>query len=195
MRGKRHTFRLGFLLVLAALSLAIAIFSSQAVFSQQAIPLSERNVTVTFISPAIQAARAATSTTDGYAVADTSDTPDSQLLGNVFRGDRAITAQAGDGFLSTTQALLGNKAYLIFTTGQRANFMSRLPLLKDGSFENFINPSFAHPLETDSRINLELSYQNIIVNGSETLPSGTYSLLIRNVGLSQNKVVVNVARR
>jgi len=190
-RFGRRQIRLAPFVFLFAIAVSIAIASPlvQTGFAQQA---GQRNVTITLTSPLILSARASSVAGNGYAI---SDTAANQLIGNAARGGSVLAAQASDGSLSTTQGLPGNKAYLIFTQGQRANFLNRLPLLKDGSFENFVNPSFFYPLESDSRITIDLTYQNIQINGSDRLTPGSYSLLVRNAGVSDGKVVVQVARR
>ncbi len=85
-----------------------------------------------------------------------------------------------------------SRMYAIVTQGTRASFQNRAELLDASKFTTQINPSFGYPLREKSLLSLKLKYDDIDVQGSETLRKGTYKLRIENNGTSGGKTMIHI---
>ncbi len=85
-----------------------------------------------------------------------------------------------------------SRIYAIVTQGTRASFQNRAELLDESKFTTQINPSFGYPLREKNILSLKLKYDDIDVQGSETLRKGTYRLRIENNGTSGGKTLIHI---
>lgn len=124
--------------------------------------------------------------------------PISSVAAIVFRGTYFTDIGSAVGQINMTQRLRGNKFYVVWTTGTPETVRSRMKYIADDSFEDFANPSFGFALTKTYQVSISLKYADIDLTTPNTrttkLTPGTYSLVVRNAGLSDNKVVIDISK-
>lgn len=74
--------------------------------------------------------------------------------------------------------------YMFISRSDKRKVESKVPFLKDRTFDDQVNPSFGGSFRTDSNdVNVRVEYSNYIVEGLNELQNGFYELKIRKIGV------------
>ncbi len=99
--------------------------------------------------------------------------------------------------LSISLDYKGNSFLLVFTRGSKYLAISRYDLLKEDRFFSLVNPSFGFRIKDYVNVKLvyDLSEYNLNLTSEELkLPPGLYKFKIKNIGLVEGKVGIEVRR-
>ncbi|MEM0360555.1 MAG: LamG domain-containing protein [Candidatus Diapherotrites archaeon] len=90
---------------------------------------------------------------------------------------------------------IDNEFFLAFTSGNCSIFESQKGYVRSGEFLKRVNPAFGVPTTAIYTLTLGLDYygSNVDINGNLGLGPGSHSLLIKNQGTANEKVVIGIS--